>query len=100
MALASELLPQPDSPRITTARLEPSSKFTPSTACTSPCSVLKCRKRSSMRRSGLFGIIFSLYISKPWIENPVECKTQHGKAKTGDHEQGGRFQDPVIIAFV
>ena len=38
-AFASELLPQPDSPRTTSASLRPTSKLTPSTARTAPARV-------------------------------------------------------------
>ena len=84
MALASELFPQPDSPKTTTARFESRVKSTPSTAWTGPWRVLKYKTSSSMRRSLLFCVI-ELYIPQPRIEDTIQCESKHRKAQPRSH---------------
>jgi hypothetical protein len=41
--------------------------------------------------------IFSPF-SQSGIKHPVQRKTQHGKSKSGQHQQKGRLQHPIIMA--
>src|ERR1700755_1113479 len=88
------LLPDPDSPTIPSTSRRPSVKETPSTACTTPSSVLKDTLRSRTSSSGGSADVTRLRRADPRVEARVEDVGERGGDRDEDRPVDDRPHDP------